>query len=86
MHQTFFVRELNGLGDLADEIQSLLGVQILDLMAQEMVETYGRWVVLEDERWAKTVLFIVDGFQNPRMGDALEDLELAACRPKDGLP
>ena len=67
------------LGDVAHQLQALRDRKVLAVVAQQVIESHGLGVVIEDQRRAEFGLLVVFDFQDARMVDAFEDFELPAC-------
>jgi hypothetical protein len=71
---------LQRFGDLAHQVKTGSDTQRLSTVAQEPVEALGLGVVLKDQGRTALVLVQVEGFENTRMVDALQQPKLPLCR------
>ena len=76
----------DGLGELPHQVQPDLAGQPLPVHSEVGVEPEVRRVVVEQDRRAAVVVADLHRLRDPAVGDALQDLVLAAGRPLDGAP
>src|SRR5713101_8102499 len=75
-----FVGILQRFGDLSHQDKACVDIQRLTSITQEPVEALGLGVVLKNQRRTALVLVQIEGFENARVVDALQQPKLPLCR------
>ena len=75
--QLLLVGVLQGLGEVAHDLEALVDAEKLAHLAQKEVETDRLGVVVEDERWPEFGVLVVLDLDDAGVVNAFEDLKLA---------
>ena len=72
MDDSFLMGKLNDVGELSNKVKRLIDTDVCMIFGQEMVETKGSGIMLEDERWSKFMFSELFTTKNARVLQRLE--------------
>ena len=86
MHDPLPMHKPHDLSNLPEHVESLVDAELFMPLRQEVIQSHGERVMLEDQSRSQFMLGESFATQHARMLQILQQLDFASCRSFDGLP